>query len=106
VVGGADPVGLSRLARAVVELRERRAGRPVQVVVNRMRPTLGWTEREIVAMVSGFARPSAVHFMPDDQPAVDRALVSGRTLVESGESELSRAVARIADALLPTLVTT
>ena len=82
VVGGADPVGLSRLARALVELRERRSGRPVQVVVNRMRASLGWTEREIVAMVSGFARPSAVHFLPDDQPAVDRALVAGRTLVE------------------------
>jgi MinD-like ATPase involved in chromosome partitioning or flagellar assembly len=101
VVGGADPVGLSRLARAIVELRERRSGRGVQVVVNRMRPSLGWTEREIVAMVSGFARPSAVHFLPDDQPAVDRALVSGRTLVETGESDLARAVARLADSLLP-----
>ncbi|MDF1603929.1 hypothetical protein [Nocardioides sp. YIM 152315] len=101
VVGGADPVGLSRLARGLVEVRERRVGAPVQVVVNRMRPTLGWTEREIVAMVSGFARPSAIHFLPDDQPAVDRALVAGRTLVESGDSDLGRAVARIVDGLLP-----
>lgn len=106
VVGAADPVGLSRLARAVVELRERRGGRPLQVVVNRMRPSLGWTEREIVAMLSGFARPSAVHFLPDDQAAVDRALVAGRTLVEAGESELARAVARVADGLLPVLVQT
>jgi MinD-like ATPase involved in chromosome partitioning or flagellar assembly len=104
VVGGADPVGLSRLARGIAELRERRGGRPVQVVVNRMRPTLGWSEREIVAMVSGFARPSAVHFLPDDQAAVDRALVSGRTLVEGGDSELGRAVGRLADSLLPALV--
>jgi MinD-like ATPase involved in chromosome partitioning or flagellar assembly len=101
VVGGADPVGLSRLARGLVEVRERRAGLPVQVVVNRMRPTLGWTEREIVAMVSGFARPSAIHFLPDDQPAVDRALVAGRTLVENGDSDLGRAVARIVDGVLP-----
>jgi MinD-like ATPase involved in chromosome partitioning or flagellar assembly len=106
VVGGADPVGLSRLARGVVELRERRSGRPVQVVVNRMRPSLGWSEREIVAMLSGFARPSAVHFLPDDQAAVDRALVSGRTLVEGGDSDLGRAVARVADSLLPELVET
>jgi MinD-like ATPase involved in chromosome partitioning or flagellar assembly len=106
VVGGADPVGLSRLARAMVELRERRRGRPVQVVVNRMRASLGWSEREIVAMVSGFARPSAVHFLPDDQPTVDRALVSGRTLVEGGDSELGRAVARVADSLPPELVET
>ncbi len=104
VVGGADPVGLSRLARGIAELRERRSGRPVRVVVNRMRPSLGWSEREIVAMVSGFARPSAVHFLPDDQAAVDRALVSGRTLIEGGESELGRAVGRLADSLLPALV--
>jgi MinD-like ATPase involved in chromosome partitioning or flagellar assembly len=101
VVGAADPVGLSRLARAVVELRERRSGRPVQVVVNRMRPSLGWSEREIVAMVSEFARPSAVHFLPDDQATVDRALVQGRTLVEVGDSDLGRAVSRLTDALVP-----
>jgi MinD-like ATPase involved in chromosome partitioning or flagellar assembly len=106
VVGGADPVGLTRLARGIVDLRERRSGRPVQVVVNRMRPSLGWSEREIVAMVSGFARPSAVHFLPDDQATVDRALVSGRTLVEGGDSDLGRAVGRIADSLLPALVET
>ena len=52
-------------------------------------------------MISGFARASAVHFLPDDQPAVDRALVAGRTLVESGDSDLGRAVARLVDALLP-----
>ena len=101
VVGGADPIGLSRLARGVVELRERRGGRPVQVLVNRMRPTLGWSEREIVAMLSAFARPSAVHFLPEDQAAVDRALVAGRTLVEAGDCDLGRAVARVADSLLP-----
>ncbi|MBZ5740116.1 AAA family ATPase [Nocardioides mangrovi] len=100
VVGSADPVGLSRLARGLVELRERRPD-PVQVVVNRMRPTLGWTERDIVGMLSGFSHASAVHFLPDDQPAVDRALVAGRTLLEGGESPLTRAVARLVDALLP-----
>lgn len=101
VVGGADPVGLSRLARALVEIRERRPGLDVQVVVNRMRPTLGWGEREVVTMLTGFARPSAVHFLPDDQAAVDRALVAGRTLVEGGDCELGRAVARIVDGILP-----
>ena len=38
VVGTADPVGLSRLARGLVELRDRTRGAPVRVVVNRMRP--------------------------------------------------------------------
>jgi MinD-like ATPase involved in chromosome partitioning or flagellar assembly len=101
VVGGADPVGLSRLGRALVELRDLNGTRPVHVVVNRMRPTLGWSERDIAGMVSGFARVAGLHFLPDDQAAVDRALVSGRTLVEVGDSSLGRAMARLADALAP-----
>lgn len=104
VVGGADPVGLARLGRALVDLRDLTGGRPVQVVVNRMRPTLGWSEREIAGMVSGFARVAGLHFLPDDQPAADRALVSGRTLVEVGDSPLGRALGRLTDALAPILV--
>jgi MinD-like ATPase involved in chromosome partitioning or flagellar assembly len=101
VVGAADPVGLSRLARGLVELREVTAGAPVRVVVNRMRPTLGWTEKDIAGMVGGFTRLSGLHFLPDDRAAVDRALVTGRTLVESGDSPLTRALATLVDALAP-----
>lgn len=101
VVGSADPVGLSRLARGLVELRERTADVPVRVVVNRMRPTLGWAERDIAGMVSGMARLSGLHFLPDDRAGVDRALVSGRTLIESGESPIVRGIAAIVDALAP-----
>lgn len=102
VVGSADPVGLSRLARGLVELRDLTDGRPVHVAVNRMRPSLGWTERDVAGMVTGFARVEGLHFLPEDQATVDRALVAGRTLVEVGDSPLSRAVARLADALVPT----
>lgn len=101
VVGSADPVGLSRLARGLVELRDLTDGRPVHVVVNRMRPSLGWSERDVAGMVTGFARVEGLHFLPDDQATVDRALVAGRTLVEAGDSPLSRAVVRLADALAP-----
>jgi hypothetical protein len=66
-----------------------------------MRPTLGWSEREITGMVAGFTRLAGLHFLPDDQAAVDRALVAGRTLVEAGDSALARAVARLADAVAP-----
>ena len=100
VVGTADPVGLSRLARALVELRELTGGAPVRVVVNRMRPTLGWSEKDIAGMVGGFARLAGLHFLPDDRALVDRALVAGRTLVETGDSPLVRAVARLVDALV------
>ncbi len=99
LVGAADPVGLSRLARAVVEVRELHPGRPLRVVVNRMRPSLGWSEGDVAAMIAGFARPTSLHFLPDDRPAVDRALVTGRLLVECGESALTRALAGLADTL-------
>lgn len=99
VVGSADPVGLARLARAVADAHELLPAPALRVVVNRMRPTLGWREADVVGMLAGFGRTLGVHFLPDDQPAVDRALVAGRTLLESGESPLTRAVATLVDAM-------
>ncbi len=101
VVGSADPVGLSRLVRGLAELRELVPTTPVRVVINRMRPSLGWTERDVAGMVGGFARLSGLHFLPDDQVTVDRALVAGRTLAELGDSAISRAMASVVDALTP-----
>jgi MinD-like ATPase involved in chromosome partitioning or flagellar assembly len=101
-VGTADPVGLSRLARGLVELRETVGPVPVRLVVNRMRPTLGWAEHDVVSMVSGFARPVGLHFLPEDRDAVDRALVTGRTLTESApDSPLVRALTEVAEAIAP-----
>jgi MinD-like ATPase involved in chromosome partitioning or flagellar assembly len=98
VVGAADPIGLSRLARGLMELRERIGPARVRVVVNRMRDSLGWRERDVLGMVEGYATPVAVHLLPDDRPAVDRALVAGRSLVEGGDSPLRRALAGVARA--------
>ena len=86
VVGAADPVGLARLARGLVELRDVLPGVRPRVVVNRTRPSLGWSDREIRGMVEGFVTPLDVHFLPDDRAAADRALMAGRSLAESGES--------------------
>ena len=101
VVGAADPVGLARLARGLVELRERRGGAPVRVVVNRMRSTLSWAERDIVGMVEGFSRLAGVHFLPDDRATADRALVTGTSVADLGDTELGRAVAAVAEKLVP-----
>ena len=102
VVGTADPVGLSRLARALVELRERLPMTATRVVVNRMRPTIGWTERDITQMLADFARPVGLHFLPEDRPTADRALVTGRTLIETdAESPLVAAVDGLAAAVVP-----
>ncbi len=99
VVGAADPVGLARLARAIAEVHERVAAPRLRVVVNRMRSGLGWREADVVAMLGGFGRAEGVHFLPDDQAGVDRALVAGRALVEMGDSPLTKAVAGLVDAM-------
>jgi len=101
VVGTADPIGLSRLARGLVDLRARLPGASVRVVVNRMRSSLGWSERDITGMVEGFARLVGVHFLPDDRDATDRALSAGTSAVEVGDSELGRALAALTDAAVP-----
>jgi MinD-like ATPase involved in chromosome partitioning or flagellar assembly len=101
VVGSADPVGLSRLARGLVELRDRTDGAAVRVVVNRMRPSLGWSEREIAGMVEGFSRVLGLHFLPEDRAATDRALVAGRSLDELGDSALVRGLGAVVDAAFP-----
>ena len=93
VVGTADPVGLARLARGLVDLRESYPDARVAVVVNRSRPSLGWSEQEVRGMVEGFVGPVPVAFLPDDRAAADRALMAGRGLVELGDSPLRRAVA-------------
>lgn len=101
VVGTADPVGLSRLARALVDLREHRPTTATRVVVNRMRPTIGWTERAITQMLADFARPVGLHFLPEDRATVDRALVTGRTLLETdADSPLANAVDGLARSLV------
>jgi hypothetical protein len=53
-------------------------------------------------MVEGFARLADVHFVPDDRPAADRALVSGSRVADQPETDLARAVAAVAVALVPT----
>src|SRR5699024_8619533 len=45
-VGSAEPTALSRLARGLLDLGELVPGAPSRVVVNRMRDSLGWGERE------------------------------------------------------------
>jgi MinD-like ATPase involved in chromosome partitioning or flagellar assembly len=98
VVGSAEPSGLARLARGLVDLRDLVPGTPLRVVVNRMRPSLGWSERDIVGMVEGYARPVGVHFLPEDREGVDRTLVSGRALTELGDSRLRTAIGELATA--------
>jgi MinD-like ATPase involved in chromosome partitioning or flagellar assembly len=99
VVGSAEPTGLARLARGLVELADLVPGTPLRVVVNRMRPSLGWSRPEIVGMVEGYARPQSVHFLPEDREGVDRGLVAGRAVTELGDSSLRDALEEIVVAI-------
>jgi MinD-like ATPase involved in chromosome partitioning or flagellar assembly len=101
VVGSADPVGLARLARGLVELPEVAPVVAARVVVNRVRPSLGWGEQEVRAMVEGFVTPASMHFLPADLATADRALMAGRPLVELGDSALRTALAGVADSIDP-----
>ncbi len=98
VVGSAEPTGLARLVRTLVELRDG-TDAPVTVVVNRMRDSLGWGPRDIVGMVEGYIRPRGVHFLPEDRPGTDKALVAGKALVELGDSDLRRSMADLHDSV-------
>lgn len=104
VVGSADPVGLARLARGLVELREITDDRPVHVVVNRWRSRLGWAESDVTNLVTGFADLAGLHFVPEDRDTADRAVLTGKSVAELGDSPLARAVSPLVDSLFPATV--
>ncbi len=103
VVGSAEPTGLARLARALVEVRDTTSA-PLRVVVNRMRDSLGWRRRDIVGMVEGYVRATGIHFLPEDRATTDRAHVAGRSVVELGDSPLRRALAEVHDSVFGAVV--
>lgn len=103
VVGRADPVGLSRLARALTELPEVAPGVVPHVVVNRCRRSLAWAPDEVTTLLSRCGPHRGVTFLPDDPATVDRAMLSGRSVVEMGESTLSRAFEALLDDVVPGL---
>ena len=92
VVGGADPVSLQRLVRALSDLRELRPELEPLVVVNRVRPGVapGDARREIAAALERYAGVAVAAFVPDDGAAFDAALAAGRTLVEAAPRSPAR----------------
>ncbi len=99
VVGGAEPVGLTRLARLLVDARQVRPGGIEHVVVNRMRPGLGWREHEIADMVARVSPRARTQAAPFDLDSVDAAARGGRSVVELGESPLALALRELAAAV-------
>jgi MinD-like ATPase involved in chromosome partitioning or flagellar assembly len=98
VVGAADPVGLGRLLRALSDLSVQVPGADPLVVVNRMRPTLGWSAADVAALVRRTSRLEVAAFLPDDPAACDRAVVRGQSLAEcAAGSKLGKAMRRLAE---------
>jgi MinD-like ATPase involved in chromosome partitioning or flagellar assembly len=100
VVGSAEPVGLTRLARLLVDGRQVRPEGPTHVVVNRMRPGLGWREPEIADMVARVAPRAEVHFLPFDLDGADRAMQEGRSPVERGSSRIASSLLRLGESVV------
>ncbi len=79
VVGRADPLGLSRLVRALHDLASVAPGRSPRVLVNQARRSLGWSDREVSATVARLTGVTPEMHLPFDQAAWDAAAISGRT---------------------------
>ena len=90
-VGAADPVGLSRLARGVVDLTAALPWCEPSIVVNRMRTSLGWSASEATAMIERFTGRGPAVVLPEDRASCDKALVRGQTLVECAPGSALRA---------------
>jgi len=93
VVGRPDPVGLARLVRGLQDLTAVAPGGPPLVVINQMRASLGWGERDVRATVTRLTGTEPTVYLPADVPGLDLAAVSGRTPREAAPS--SPFVARI-----------
>ncbi|MGB3830025.1 MAG: P-loop NTPase [Ornithinimicrobium sp.] len=101
LVGTSDPIGLQRLVRAISDLREHTQA-PCLVVVTRVRASAVGRDpkRQISEVLSRFAGIDGVHLIPEDQEAMDAALLAGGTLSEIRPNSSARvAVIGIAEAL-------
>ena len=83
-VGSADPVGLSRFLRAHVDLIELITTSRLIVVANKVRAAaIGLNpQSQVLQTLSRFGGIERPVLIPHDQPALDAALLSGRTLAE------------------------
>ena len=95
-VGSADPVGLSRFLRAHVELVETAATADVTVVMNRIRASaIGLNPHgQVTQTLSRFGGIESPVLVPHDQPALDGAVLSGRTLADSAPRSAAREAIR------------
>ncbi|KGN36996.1 AAA family ATPase [Knoellia subterranea] len=103
VVGGADPIGLQRLVRAVQDVGVVPSPEPL-IVVNKVRASVAGARPEkaigdVLGRFAGLEDPMFVPWAPDE---CDAALLAGRSLVESApNAPVTQALARVVDVLRP-----
>lgn len=95
-VGAADPVGLSRFLRAHVDLVESVPADRIRVAMNKVRASaIGMNPHTQVAQtLARFGRIDSVAMIPFDQPALDAALLTGRTLADAAPRSPARTAIR------------
>jgi MinD-like ATPase involved in chromosome partitioning or flagellar assembly len=91
-VGSGDPVGLQRLVRGLQDLAEVTDRRPVVVVTRVRASAVGASpERRIREALERYAGVGDPVLVPDDGPALDAAVLAGRTLGELAPGSRARA---------------
>ena len=93
-VGAADPVGMQRLVRGLGQLAELFPHVRPRVVLTRVRSSAVGSDpqRRVTDALRRYAGVERVVAVPDDRPALDAALLAGRTLTEHAPSSPARAV--------------
>ncbi|WP_432888935.1 AAA family ATPase [Kribbella sp. CA-245084] len=107
IVGTADPVGLTRLIRAVHEVRAVVPSTNVRVVVNRLRSgALGGSPGDAAAEALGqYAGIEPAALLPYDLGAVDTAMSHGRSLADAAKSsKLRKSFQQLANTVVKDLV--
>lgn len=97
-VASASPVGLARLLEWLADVRDLVGDTPAHVVVNRA-PADRFRQGEIIEELGSAASPAGLWLVPDDARVAEAAWAGG--LAATGP--FTRAIAGIADAVLPTL---
>ncbi len=83
-VGSAEPIGLQRLIAGLPELTDRAGSGSVRVIVTRVRDdAVGARAGQLItAALQRYAGVNEVLLVPDDRPALDAAMLLGRSLTE------------------------
>lgn len=103
-VGAGDPLGLQRLLASMPDLRDiTGAATPIQVVITKVRDQAigGSAAARVRGALQRYAGITDAVIIPDDRPALDAAMLAGRTLAEVAPASPARlAVHALAGKLL------